>query len=201
MVNILRVTAKWTGFSGAPGYTNFHFRDFDTGTNPDPAQASSAITKVATFFEALATVVPAAVKIDINRDVEVYDDATGVLQDIINYTGTLGQISGSATGVVAGPAGAVINWRTPVIKNGRRIRGRTFLVPLATTAYELNGTLTATAVSTITSAATTFSAGTGNPDLGVWSRPSPVTKTGGLWARATSFNVPDLVAVLRSRRD
>lgn len=201
MAEILRVVTRWDGFAGSPGFTNLHFRDFDTDTNPDSAQVSSAINKVAGFFGAIAGLLPAAARLQVQREVDVLESTTGELLNSLNFTGTLNPIAGTATGSVAGPAGAVVNWRTGNVRNGRRIRGRTFLVPLATTAYETDGSLVSSALNTIQTAATTLIGQTGNPDFGVWARPSGPTATDGIWVVATGASVPDMVAVLRSRRD
>lgn len=201
MALMLRVVTRWDGFAGAPGFTNLHFRDFDTDTDPDLAQATAAINKVATFFGAMTELLPAAARLQIQREVDVLESTTGELLMTLNYTGTLNAIAGTAAASVAGPAGAVVNWRTGNVRNGRRIRGRTFLVPLAVSAYEVNGTLLASAQNTIQSAATALIDNTGNPDLGVWARPSGPTATDGIWVLATGASVPDMVAVLRSRRD
>lgn len=201
MAEILRVTTRWDGFLGAPGFTNLFFRDFDTDTNPDAAQVSSAINKVAGFFGSIAPLLPAAARLQVQRNVDVLESTTGTLVNSIGFTGTLNAIAGTATGAIAGPAGAVVNWATGNVRNGRRIRGRTFLVPLAVTSYETDGTLTATAINTIQDAATTLVGRTGNPDFGVWARPTQPLMNDGIWVAASGATVPDTVAVLRSRRD
>jgi len=140
----------------------------------------------------------------------VIEETTGEMVNILNATGGGSYLSNASAGqVMAGASGAVVNWRTGVVRKGRRIKGRTFLVPLKTTVYDEDGTLTSAAIGTINSAAAALINTTGEADLGVYGRPTRQrgddgameTIPDGLWAVATSFNVPDMAAVLRSRRD
>ena len=204
MAPILRVKARWTGFSGAPGYSVFHFADFTApdATGPEQAEAQSAADRVAAFYEAITQFLPNPLRITVEPDLEVIESTTGELQELIGITAPA-TVQGSAVNTVpwAGPVGAVVNWRTSLVHRGRRIRGRTFLVPLLSSAFEMDGTLTPTARDTIQARATTLAATTEAPDLGVWARPSAVGAADGQWAAVTGVTVPDLAAVLRSRRD
>jgi hypothetical protein len=122
-------------------------------------------------------------------------------------------LSGTATGAYAGNAGAVVHWLTSLIVGTRRVRGRTFLVPMIGSAFESNGSLTSTALNTINNAAAALitAVGTG---MVVWSRPvvahtkyDPKTGQGtgvagrsGTYGAVTGSRVPDLAISLRSRR-
>lgn len=201
MASIIRVKAKWSGFSGAPGYSVFHFRDFSAG-EPTNADATAAVARLKTFFGAFAINLPTGVAIQVESDVEVIEETTGMLTTVLSATPvspTAGAASASAT--FAAAVGAVVTWRTPGIRNGRRIRGRTFLVPLSSTAFAPDGTLATSTISTIAGAATALIDGSGSPDLGVYARPTGPGATDGIWYVANSFSVPDMGAVLRSRRD
>lgn len=204
MVAILRVQAKWSGFPGAPGYSSFHFRDFGTGSGdglePDIAQAQSAADRLRTFFGGMATKVPGSATIEIESEVEMLESTTGALIDILPISpplpvDCLGAVSYS------GPVGGVVNWKTSLVHRGRRIRGRTFLVPFTSDCFSTTGGLDPTIRDDIQSHAEVLSANPGTPDLGVWSRPSAAGATDGQWAVVASCNVPLLAAVLRSRRD
>jgi len=92
-----------------------------------------------------------------------------------------------------------VNWRTNDYRFGRRIRGRTFMVPLNSNAYEGDGTLSTAARGDLQTFADTMVSGTGGAEFGVWSRPR--NGAGGVFATVTSGTVPDMAAVLRSRRD
>lgn len=198
-MDMLRVTARWTGFSGAPGYSNFFFSGgfLDGGLFGDEAQLLA--DRVADAFEAASIILPGSVSVSIEPEVPVIDSDTGVIQSF-NTIEPPDAVDGSGTsGEYAGPAGAVVTWRTGDLRNGRRIRGRTFMVPLRAFVYEGDGTLTTLAQSTLRNFADTLMGGELDGDLGVWSR--PVGGSGGVFATVTGYTIPDMVAVLRSRRD
>jgi len=201
MASIIRVKAKWSGFSGAPGYSVFHFRDFSAG-EPTNADATAATARLKTFFEAWKILVPTGASIQIESDVEVIEETTGQLTTVLAAT-PVAVVSGaaSAAATFASAVGAVVTWRTPGIRNGRRIRGRTFLVPLSSTAFQNDGTLASSTVGTVGSAAAALIDSAGTPDLGVYARPTGPGATDGIWYAVTSYSIPDMGAVLRSRRD
>lgn len=201
MASIIRVKARWQGFQGAPGYTIFHMRDF-AAAEPTVAEADAAITRVKAFFTGIAPYLPAVVQVQVENDIEVIEETTGDLVNILSAASTSAVTGGAASGSpYAAPVGAVVTWRTTVVRNNRRIRGRSFLVPLSSTAFENNGTLVSTALTVINNAATALINPAGAPDLGVWARPTVPGANDGLWAAVSSFSVPDMGSVLRSRRD
>lgn len=212
MAAIMRVKVKWSGYQGAPGYNIFHYRDFDTEP-PTNTHATAAATDLRAFFDAIKAYMPNAVKIDVMPDCDVLESSTGDLTG--GVTATPGaQVSGTAGAGAqfAAAAGAVVTWKTAGVRNNRRIRGRSFIVPLANVAFATDGTLDAGFLTTAGTAATTLrDPTTGSPDLGVWARPTPVldgegNPTGehnadGIWYVCNGHSIPDMGAVLRSRRD
>lgn len=204
MATVLRVTAEWTGFSGAPGFTNLHFRDFGTGEGPgtdgDATQAQAAVTGVRNYFDAIKGLLPTQVKVQVRGVVDSLNVENGVLEDSFTVPNPL-VITGTGNALWAGPVGAVTNLRTNGIRNGRRVRGRIFLVPLSGLAFDsTTGRLLPTAVTTLTTAAETLRT-LGTPDLGVWARPTAPGAADGQWFIARTVGVPTIAAVLRSRRD
>jgi hypothetical protein len=212
---MLRVKMRWSGFQGGPGYSSFYFRDFvaEGGGewNPDNDDASAAADRVQTFGMALREYIVSGTTLQVEPDVEEVEETTGDLVDVWSAGAKAAIPAINAAGGYSAASGAVLNWKTGTVRKNRRIQGRTFLVPLGPNCYENNGTLTSTAVNAITAAGTALIDGAGSPDLGVWARPTRVkdangNPTGevlndGLWAAATSVRVPDMAAVLRSRRD
>lgn len=157
---------------------------------------SDATVELGTFFNAIKTLFPNAVTWDIPGSGDVVDEATGFLTGA--WTGgTAATITatGGATGY-AGGTGAYIRWQTAGIVGTRRVRGRTFLCPLLTAAYDAAGTLDPTRQATMQTAATTLA---GSGKLLIWSRPSATNPSGSSHA-VLAGTVPDKVASLRTRR-
>lgn len=204
MASILRVVTKWEGFNGAPGYTNLFFRDFGVGGvdggDPTAEAAQSAVERVRDFWDGIKVVFPNEVRLQIQSDVDLLEDTNGQLQDSFGVDGGA-PITGTNATNFSGPVGAVINWKTAGIREGRRIRGRTFLVPLAHNCFGEGGSVNAQDAGFLANAAATLAAPGGTPDLGIWARPTAKGASDGKWAPVTSSNVPTLAAVLRSRRD
>lgn len=181
-----------------------HFRDFGTGGDTSSAvtadQAAAACTRVRNFWLALASVLPVAVNVLVESEVEVIEDSTGTLVNTFATPGT-SAVSGSGAGAFSAATGAVVNWRTNGIRNGRRVRGRTFLVPLNGAAFAATGQLGSGIVTTITTAASALADGAGSPDLFVYGRPSAVGAADGVSYVVSSASVPAMGAILTSRRD
>lgn len=203
-MNILRIQAVWSGFPGAPGYSAFHFSSdagfWDGGIIGDEAQAAadSARGRVLAAFNSLRNRLPETVNIRIEPEAQIIDSDTGEILGAAEISAASVDPGTQGTSY-AGPAGAVVNWRTNDYRFGRRIRGRTFLVPLAANAYEADGTLSSAALSAVRDFGSEMVSGGDDPNFGVWSRPRD--GGGGVFASVTGYNVPDMAAVLRSRRD
>ena len=201
MADIARVKVRWSGFTGSPGYSVFHFRDFG-GVTPTVSDVELAIDRVDAFFNAIKAYLPSVVNVKTQADVEVIDETNGSLVNVLQGTPTAG-VNGTASGATpyAAATGAVLTWRTSGIRNGRRIRGRTFLVPMSSDCFSFDGTINGTALTTLTTAATALTDTTGLADLAVWARPTGPGATDGIAHAVTAFSIPDMSAVLRSRRD
>lgn len=199
---LVRVKIRWAGFIGSPGYSVMHFLG-DVGTPTGQETAEGAASLAATWCQSIKDLLPAVASLQVMGDVEEIAESTGELVNIYSVT-TPGPTSSSAASgeSYAGPCGAVVNWRTSGVRNGRRVHGKTFLVPLTSSALENNGTLKPTTMSTILSASNTLINGAFDaPDFGVFARPTSPGNTDGIFHAAKSCNVPDMAAVLRSRRD
>jgi len=184
----------------------FHF-GVTPEQNADAAQ--TCVTAVGDFAQTIAAHTASGVRLAVQPEVEVVDESNGQVGDIIGTTAPAA-VSGPTSGNYAGPSGAVINWLTADVWNGRRVRGRTFIVPLAATAYDAQGTLQSTTITALTGAANTLRARE-DVQLSIFRRPirgktsglsdeTVVISPGGQY-RVTSAAVPDKVAILRSRRD
>lgn len=199
MAQMLKAKLNWTGFTGAPGYTNLYFRDFSEGP-VDQAMADGAKTKLTNFMASLGTRLPSTVTLSLDSTMDIVEDTNGQLQGFLTVTPPA-PVVGSVAGSYSAASGACITWNTNGVRNGRRIRGRTFIVPLGGTIYDTDGTISTTHLNAFRTAAADLTNSTGTGDLGVWARPTAPGATDGAWWVATGGSVRDKVAILTSRRD
>jgi len=149
-----------------------------------------------TFWESVAAKMAGTVNIHVPTTGDQLDEATGLLTGAWTF-GIGGNYDGGGTGAYAGGVGAVIQWITTGLVEGHRVRGRTFVVPLASNSYDGDGTLSASVVSALESAANVLlTAAAGNHV--VWSRPRP--GVAGSIHPVVDFRVSDRVAWLASRK-
>ena len=188
MAVITRHTITWTGFLGAPGFSNFY-----SDASDDAAYHSA----LGTWMHTWAANLPDDVTLTLQAEQEQLDPATGELVGAFS-SGSDDSVSGANTGGYSAASGVVINWVTAGIVAGRRVRGRTFMVPISGGAYQTNGTIDENALSFMRTSTATFVVNT-QPTGVIWSRPR--AGLAGSAHPVTSSNIPDKVAVLRSRRD
>jgi hypothetical protein len=200
MALIARVKVNWTGFIGAPGFTNLHFAPTDFGPSITQTVVNDAQAKVDTWLNAWKAAFPTTVLWGVDPTVEVIEDSTGDLQEYMTVTPEAVE-SGSQAGAYAAASGAVVNWSTAGVRNGRRVRGRTFMVPLSGAAFESNGTLLNTALTGWRNASTAMITTVDAATLVVWSRPSGIGASDGISHAVTAATIADKAAVLTSRRD
>lgn len=188
-MNMDRVLVRWSG-SGVVGLAVNVLSFASEGGAPD-------VGGIGLAYAELQPILPVGVTISVDGTGDTYDDATGTLTGSWSAAGA-GSFAGEAAFNPAAGVGACVTWNTGLIVNGRRLRGRTFLVPLATVAYDADGTLTPSALTAITSFASALLA-TG--PMGIWHRPTTPGGSDGAASGVTSFKVRDKVAILTSRRD
>lgn len=194
-----RLKINWTGFTGAPGYTNLYFNDFSEGSVTQ-AMVDGFRSRTDTLLGTIQTRLPSTVTVAVDPTVDIIDVPTGNLTRFMSTTPAAARV-GQGTGNYSAASGGVINWYTGGVRNGRRVRGRTFLVPFASSALGPNGTLDDTLRTSLIGAIQTFiGPGANQGLLGIYARPKPGLSDGA-WFAVTSFTHPDKVAVLRSRRD
>lgn len=192
MASLYKVSCVWEGLTGLPGVSTFYM------------SAIPSISIFKAFFDSMTTSFPPGIKVTTKATGNIIEDSTGALTG--QWSGGTDQVSQmSATGSAYSPAtGAYVRWSTSTVLDGRLVRGRTFLVPIASGAYGADGKLTSSSIAGIQTGATqlvTSAAG----KLVVWHRPKfdasgAMTRPGGQ-AAVTGATVPTKVGVLRSRRD
>lgn len=195
MAVIVKVRAIWSGFQGAPGYTNWHGL-----SDGDAAVAAAALAgRMRAFFNGMAVGLPLEASVKVQRTYQVLDSTNGH----VTAEGTLATDPLAVAGTVAGNysvvTGAVVNWETGLYnEDGHRIRGRTYLVPL-TNVFDTHGSLNDPSIALMTTVSTAAIGGVGN--LVVYSRPTSKGATDGRVSTVTAATIHDKACVLRSRRD
>lgn len=182
--------AIWSALGGGTGYSVFHADEASDAT--DAQEFADAIHD---FFADVANVLPTDVTINFDSEVVNLSDA-GVLEAVFPVSAPA-QVTGSGSTAYSRAAGGRIDWSTGVIAGGRRLTGRTYLVPLISSAFDTDGLLTSTVQTGLQTAGDDLIAamtGAGIP-LQVWSRKNASS------AVVISASAPAKGAILRSRRD
>lgn len=180
-----RVRVLWQGFPGAPGYSNHYVGSLVT--------AQSAIRA---FYATVAPYLPNNLTLTIPASGDQVSEATGKIIGV--WSGTPQTVvTATGSGNFSGSSGAIVNWRSSAIVNGRRPIGRTYLVPIIAGSYDATGTLATATLAGIQGAADALIVALAG-ELKVWSRPT-ATIAGSANAVITA-QVPDMAAVLRTRR-
>lgn len=199
MATVSTVTAVWQGFTGAPGYSRFNFAEL---ANASAVQA--AVNAVRTLMSTHATGMLSGWSISVQSLVQHHDLATGVLTGETTAGTPAAAVNGSVvnTTAYAGGSGLVVNWITGQFWNGRKVRGRTFIVP-AVGQYSSDGTITSTAQNNWQNAGAAFAATSGITPV-VWAKrfdpADPGNQLAGAAFAITGATVPDRAAQLRTRR-
>lgn len=198
-MTISRVSVAWQGWPGAPGVSQFYY---GTALGDLPTQGN--IDALRTFFNSLVGSLPAGLTISVPKTGDRINEVDGKIIGTWDVPVQPLVVNGAGAGNYAGNAGAVCHWLTPTVVAGRRVRGRTFLVPLISTAFDATGSLSTTFINTLQNAAQALVA---QPDGAptIWARPFIDPKgvkpaRPGSRAQVTSFRVPDLAVSQRSRR-
>lgn len=191
MATIGRIRVRWEGFFGAPGVSTFYCLS--------PATFRPGLV---TFFNSIGETIPTAASTVVESSGDLVDDTTGLITGAWADGAEVTKV-GTVAGQYAGPVGAVINWQTTRVIVGRRLRGKTFIVPLGGGSYDTNGTLfTATRTAITDAAAALIAAAPGQMVVLHKATPTTPTRVATDWesAAVATSSVPDLTAVLRSRR-
>ena len=188
MADIARVRAAWQNWPGAPGVSTFYL-------NNPPTQ--SQVDAVRAFFNALIALLPTGLTINVGNSGDVLDDATGRINGAWSVPTPEATVTATGAGNYAGNAGMCVNWLTGSVLLGRRVKGRTFLVPMVSTAFSTDGSPGSATITTVSTAAAGLVTAVG-ANMKVWHRPTQFA--GGSSYTVTGSQVPDLAISLRSRR-
>lgn len=197
MVAMQKMTATWTGFTGAPGTTTVFWNG---GTLVNPSQLK-------TFFDAYAAYIPNTVSILVNASGQYVESTTGLVTGTWSMSGPAPTIGTATGGVLLTAQGAQVRLETGQFRRGKHIRGRFYLIPCYSSILQSTGVISTTAKSALDAALQTMNSNTGGM-FGMWHRPlkdysvkPPLLKEPGEWISVPSATVNTKVAVLTSRRD
>lgn len=165
-LHLQKIVVTWSGFAGAPGYSTLFF----SGTTI----VSSAVPTA--FFQTVGPLTPTGTTITIPNNGELIDEETGKMTGTWQ-SGSGGTSAGATTSSYVPQSGAQIRWDTTSFFNGRRVRGRTFLVPLNLNQYTTGGVILPASITSLQGAANTLISASGGT-FGVWHRPVYSTGTG-----------------------
>lgn len=203
---VLRVRGSLTGFVGGPGVNTFYFR----GIGVTQAYADAAIARVRDFYVALAPEMASGMIMQVEPVADELLTTDGSLT--ASWAATTPPASVASTGISQAPAPvmSLVQWSTGGIVAGRRVRGRTFVGPVETTAHQTDGTPAEAHRTAVVGAANALLGDIGlEQGLVIWARPfpgdplatPPVPARSGTAHKVTAAAVPNKWAVLRSRRD
>lgn len=198
MAVIARVRIGFDGLIGLPGVSTFYC-----------LEPIGMIEPLKTLYTTLLLRMPLALTSQVETAGDFLEATTGTITGAWSAASTL-PASGSAAGVYAAPVGLCLTWTTGTITDGKRVKGRTFVVPMSQNVYGADGSAENTNLTAIRDAAAAFQVATSG-NLVVWHRPRAaraadgsrpaVVARAGSHAVVTGSFVRDKIAVLRSRRD
>lgn len=211
MTQIMRVRTVFTYGAGSPGLMTNYFNHSSNSPNSEAAQ--NAVNRVRDGLLASPNLWPTTFSWLVQGDVDIIEDTTGNVDNSYGVTQATG--AGTSTnGLGPLPVGLLLRARTNTFVSGRRLMGRTFLVPVqsALTAAPVPSSGTRDAV--VLMGTELSDAGATGVDPVVWSRPRPATEVGpgrpagparaardGSHAEVVSWDCPAQYVVLTSRRD
>lgn len=198
-MSLLRVRTLWAPPTGGQGVSTQYFDE----TGATAGSIANLMTAVRAFFVACQGAAANGTWWSWESELAVIDEVSG---DITGYYSITPPATANAVGSgnYSAAAGACVTWQSQRVLRGRRMRGRTFIVPLSGGALDSNGTLGSGTITALLTAGNTLitAANAAGHAMVVYSRPDPahgiVTGEIGVVELA---RVTDKTAVLRSRRD
>lgn len=194
MTTLNRVVLEWAGGPvKGRAVTVLHYSASDNAAPP--------VAAIRTAFAAASALFPNQVTISFPASGDKIIDTNGNLDGIWTASAS-SPVTGTGGTTSAAGVGACIAWLTGGIVSGvkgpRKLRGRTFLVPFATSNFDTNGTLQDGAVGVADAlAGAIMQAG----PLAIWHRPTSAAAANGNSYGVIGHRVNDKVAYLSSRRD
>lgn len=200
MGRIIRVKVNWTGFVGSPGYTNLHFEPTVESDPITQTLVDAAVAKVQTWLTAMKVYLPPAVVTGIDPQVVELDEQTGAIEAFWSVVPSAASPGTNTNLNFTSGAGMCITWGTGGVRKGRRVRGRTFVVPISHGSMESDGSLVNGHVTSWQGFANTLAGDSNGIRLVIYARtPGAIIPDGGAYD-VTSVSIKDRPAFLTSRR-
>jgi len=200
------VRTHWSGTSGGPGITQIALLGAAGGIwNPGGEQA--AVNAMRAYWDSLKAYLPNELSLTVSPVVDWYDRETGELQGSNVAATPPVVVVGASSAAYVGGAGLKVTWETGQVRDGRRVRGATYIVPIEGACFNTTGTVATTVRAVInTSSANLLTALTaGGVSMGVWSRFRPakdeLPERAGAAFQVTTGICSSKSAILRGRRD
>lgn len=198
MAIMMRVRATLTYGTGGPGLYTSYWRPSTPGGSP--ADATDALGRVRAFFVGIAAQLPNSTAVGAQSDIALINDIDGALVGSLSPTPVAGVAGTGGASIAPLASMALVRLRTNGVVNGRIVRGRWYVGPLASTAVSAVGGIAAAAQTAINAAANAMlPAGATTTDLVVWHRPNGASP--GEAVDVTTCSTWGELAVMRSRRD
>lgn len=198
MATIMRIRTVLSYGSGGPGLNTIYW---DAASEPPAvADASDAVARVRTFFDAIKAFYANSMTFSVSNDVATFEDTTGDLT---------GRLAAAPAAVVVGTGGAaqgplasmyLVQLRTNLLRNNRLVGGRWYLGPPASVGIFTTGQITGAAQTAHVNAATAMLTGGATASVPiVWHRPNALGPgASGVIVQATVWSQ---FGTMRSRRD
>lgn len=195
-----RYEVEWVVPGGGRGVSRFHSQ---------PAAATGAnrqawVDAIRAMFAAFPSQFPNVVSWNFASEIADMNAADGSIASYFGVTAPASLAGSASSGEYSAPSGCIIRWDTAAVAGNRRVRGRTYLVPLTRGAYDLQGSIQPATITQIQGAAQTYAAFTQSGAIIPHVYSPPVVGVGaraGFISPITGAVVPDKACVLRSRRD
>jgi len=196
-----RYRVAWSNWPGTPGVSTHYL-----------SSSVNDYTAIRTFYQAIKDYMPNGLTFTFPSLVDYINEVDGKLVSSTAVTPGAPVTSVAALGSYSGVSGMLIRWNTSAVVNGNKVIGRTYLVPMAQTKYQNDGTPDDTQRTIATTAANALIAAYAD-GIKVWSRPfagraatagpppkPAIAARAGAFFTALSASIPDVAVVLRSRR-
>lgn len=189
------VKIRSAGFPGAPGWTTFYFN------GEDPTALANHFRWAREYLTSISGLFPAQWSAAVQAEGRLLQTVTGDLDTTttIPADGTGNAVTGTdpSGAFGSGASGVCISLTSTGVNRTRRVRGRTYIVPVSSGVYGPDGTIADAFLGPLRTGFQTLFTEVRAP--GVYSRPR--LRLGGAWFPVSTIRISDKAAVLTSRRD